>query len=150
MSDSNQKSIPPEQFLALDLAYQQTIYEVFSGSQVIHLQVNVKNPQLDRLLSQHQENSWALITAHNPFSQLLAADENKRRNQSLSLALEQRKFSALAGLGRDADGHWPPEASYFVLGISQEEAMEVGRLFCQNALLYGEQQQAPELVWLVN
>ncbi len=150
MSKSNLNSIPSESLAALELAYQQTIYEVFSEDQVIHLQVNVKAPQLDYLLQQHQQTSWAFITAHNPFSQLLTSAENKRRNQTLTVELERRKFTYLKGLGRDVDGHWPPEDSYFVLGISREEAMEVGQAFSQNALLYGEQGQVPQLVWLVN
>lgn len=137
-------------FASLDQAYQQTLYEVFAKDATIQLRVNSRNTALDRLLLQHKVVAGALITAHNPYSQPLSLQDNHQRNQTLVNTLQAMGLPTLPAVGRDESGHWPPEKSLFVLGISRTNAIDLGRQFEQNAILYGELAQPVELLWLVN
>ncbi|MBP59503.1 MAG: hypothetical protein CMF07_11005, partial [Idiomarina sp.] len=41
---------------------------------------------------------------------------------------------------------WPPEASFMILGLSQETAIDLAREYQQNALVWIEHQQAAVLI----
>lgn len=132
---------------ALDAAYRQTLYEVFSDKGVIQLRVDVKSPPLDQLLQQYQQTTWALITACNPYSQPLSALENRNRNRTLAADLEKLGLPLLKALGRDETDQWPAEESLFIVGLNRVDAVYMGQKFSQNALLYGERGNPPELLW---
>lgn len=137
-------------FASLDQAYQQTLYEVFASEAPLQLRVNSRNTALDRLLQQYQVTTWALITAHNPYSQQLGLHQNHQRHQALITTLQAIDLPTLPAVGRDESGQWPPEKSLFILGISRPNAMDLGRQFAQNAILYGALAQPIELLWLVD
>ena len=141
---------PSSNVASLDQAYQATLYEVFAHHETIQLRVNATNTSLDQLLQDHQVATWALITAYNPYSQQLTAQENHRRNQSLRKVLGAMELSVLDAVGRDESGQWPPEKSLFTLGMSRTQAIDIGGQFSQNAILYGELGQPVELLWLVD
>jgi len=133
----------------LDLAYRGTLYEVFREEGAIQIRVGIQNPALDRLLQQYQKTTWAFVTAYNPHSRLLRADENCSRNQVLLANLKQLGLPLFNAVGRDESGQWPPEESFFVMGIDRRDAIQMGREFSQNAILYGEMGNSPELLTLV-
>jgi hypothetical protein len=92
--------------------------------------------------------SWALITASNPYSQILAELENQQRHQKLKEHLQELQYPWLEALGRDQTGTWTPEPSFWILGIERSQAIAIGRQFEQNAIVYGELHQPAELQWL--
>ncbi len=133
---------------ALDAAYGKTLYEVFCEKEIIQLRVNVKSLALDNLLQQYQATTWALITASNPYSEPLSKQENKLRNEALAAELKPRYINLFSAVGRDESGDWLPEESLFVMGINRADAVEIGKKYSQNAILYSEIGKPPELLWL--
>ncbi len=66
----------------------------------------------------------------------------------LDRVLRDRGLAALEGSGQGDAGDWPPEPSRLVLGIGEADAIALGRLFEQNAVLAGVRGQAARLVWI--
>jgi Protein of unknown function (DUF3293) len=137
-------------------AYQQAIYEVYNGNgqETIRVQIGEHCLPLShitmglatcKLVARH---SWAIITAANPYSQILAELENQQRHHQLRSHLAELQLSWLEALGRDQTGIWTPEQSFCILGIGRLEAIAIGRQFEQNAIVYGELYQPAELQWL--
>jgi hypothetical protein len=52
------------------------------------------------------------------------------------------------GHGVGEDPRWEPERSLFIIGISKDDASEIGKKFEQNAIVYGKIDFAPELLIL--
>ena len=96
------------------------------------------------MLRSKGSESWAYITAYNPFSELLSDEENEKRNKELESKLT--KFEIFSGRGVGTDGTWSDEESFLVLGISRNDAMELGKKFEQNAILFGTIDDVPELI----
>ena len=132
----------------LTLAYKQTVYEVYDRQSTIQIYVGEYNPQLNQLLMDHNCYSWTIVTAVNPYSQCLTSSENQQRQQKLSDYFQPQKFTTFAAAGVDRTGIWTPEPSLLILGIDRSEAVAVGTLFEQNALVLGTIDGVPELLWL--
>ena len=120
---------PPEftsqQRAALEEAYRETLYEVFVDEQTVVIRVGVPNSELDRLMQQYDQISWALITAWNPYSQVLSEAKNEARNVALEGEIQQLERPYLKALGKDPLGEWLSEESFFMLGI-----VFIGLLMC--------------------
>ncbi|MBK6771286.1 MAG: DUF3293 domain-containing protein [Ignavibacteria bacterium] len=71
--------------------------------------------------------SWAYITAYNPFSRILTETDNINRNEKLKSLLSNYKL--YKGRGCGIDGKWPSEESFLILGISKNDAIELGQKF---------------------
>lgn len=126
-------------------AYHQALYVVFIESGEMVLKVGERNPALIDLLQRKQTENWAYLTAANPRSQLLSDEENQSRNQHLESILEKQKYLYFKGEGRSAQGNWPSEKSFLVLGISEKEAIHLARQFNQAGLLIGTSSGVPVL-----
>ncbi|GEM48782.1 DUF3293 domain-containing protein [Deinococcus cellulosilyticus] len=87
---------------------------------------------------------WAMVTAFNPESRQLTPEENQERHAALEVAVRQ--------LGHPVDhyvageGEWE-EPGCFIRGISLAEAVQLGRDFQQNAVLFGVGSRVA-LVWV--
>ena len=132
----------------LKRAYQQAIYEVYYGKETIRLRIGDDNLQLEKLLKDCDGKTWALITAFNPYSQPLSAAENQQRHQSLLNCLQAMNFTIFDAVGKDDSGNWTPETSILIVGIDLIQAKEIGCKFQQNAIVYGQLGEPPELRWL--
>jgi heme oxygenase len=95
-----------------------------------------------------QASGGTFITAENPFSQALAADENKVRQTHLREDLVNLGAVVIDGAGQGDDPSWPAEASYAAIGISREQACELGRQYQQNAIIWFDASGTPELIVL--
>jgi Protein of unknown function (DUF3293) len=133
---------------ALTIAYEQAIYEVYDGQETIEIKIGQNCPRLDSLIAHSDYPTWALITAANPYSQPLSARENQRRDRRLSKHLKGLQLSLIPAMGKDPTGIWTPEPSWLILGIARPNAIAIGQKFEQNAIVYGELNQAAELQWL--
>lgn len=131
--------------LAID--YTAAHYRVFADPPFM-LRVGERSVELDVLLTSHATDTWAFITACNPGSRLLPADENAERMTQLRAVV--KRFTTYPGEGVDPTGEWPGEPSVLVVGIDRGEAVEVAKVFGQNAILVGEQSRAVELVWVIS
>jgi hypothetical protein len=117
-------------------AYKHTDYFFLSPEgEKIRITIDQNNESFRRFLEKKKISTWAYITAVNPFSLNLAEQENKKLMDDLREALNEYKIFEGEGCGRD--GNWPPEQSYFIAGIPEGEAIQIGRQFLQNAILTG-------------
>jgi len=94
----------------------------------------------------HRVDCSAFITAWNPFSQQLTAQENEERHQALIAEIKGRSLSFLPGVGQHPSNNWPGEQSVLVMGLSLEAAKTLGRRFEQNAVVWTGRDGIPQLV----
>ena len=125
-------------------AYKNTKYKVFGST--ITIEIGKFNQDLNNLILNHNSNEWAFITAYNPYSKVLTNDENKIRHYELKELTEN--YVTFEGHGVGEDPTWEPELSLFIIGISKVEASKIGKKFEQNAIVYGELNNSPELIIL--
>jgi hypothetical protein len=127
-------------------AYRRTTFVADTPKDRLALRVGQRSAELDDLLAGQGVTTWAYVTAFNPGSQLLPADENVLRHRELERLLASLGFEAYPGQGIGDDGQWPPEASFLVLGIRRTDAVRLGLRFGQTAVVYGELGHEAELV----
>ena len=127
-------------------AYEQTQFYVRECKPELCIRIGSHHERLDEMLHDHQCDAWSYITASNPASELLNDDENISRNRELESLLHTQGCLFYRGEGVGGDPDWPAEASFLILGISREDAMNLGRQFGQNAIVCGVLGQAAELV----
>ena len=125
-------------------AYKNTKYKVFGST--ITIEIGKFNQDLNNLILNHNSNEWAFITAYNPYSKVLTNDENKIRHYELKELTEN--YVTFEGHGVGEDPTWEPELSLFIIGIMKVEASKIGKKFEQNAIVYGELNNSPELIIL--
>jgi nitrile hydratase accessory protein len=123
-------------------AYRAAIYRIDG----IDLKIGVANEAVAALLAQHDVTSAVFVTAFNPFSQVLAPEENAARQRGLIERVGQMGLRALSGEGIDPMNEWTAEASLFVLGATPGIADTLMREFEQNAVVHVDQSGVPQLL----
>lgn len=130
-------------------AYAATTYDVTTEHGLTRLRVGHKCVALDTVLrgTPALGNAWTFVTAWNPFSEPLPAAENSARNRELEVALRQCGTRVYEAQGREfIDGSGWDEDGFVALGVGRAEAVELGRRFGQNAVLWCEVDGPVELV----
>ncbi len=127
-------------------AYEQTQFYVRESTPELCIRIGSHHEQLDEILLEHRCDVWSYITASNPASELLSDDENRSRNRELAAHLKSQNLVFYRGEGVGSDSTWPAETSFLILGINRDAAMQLGRQFGQNAIVYGSLGHAAELV----
>lgn len=133
----------PAEHDTLERAYRATTYRAGSD---LALRVGQPSAALDGLLRERGLDEWAYVTAHNPASERLSAEENTARQKRLLARLAG--YPLLLGEAVADAGDWPPEASVLVLGIRREDAVSLARGFGQRAILAGRRGGSAQLVWV--
>ncbi len=131
-------------------AYKNTIYRVYLPLGEIDIRIGVMNLSLQELLLSNNVESWAFITACNPYSVMQNADVNTILNTQLEDYLLGKRYLFFKGMGVGDDYSWEPEASFMVLNIRKEDAIKLGRQFKQNAIVAGVIGNSPELIDCLN
>lgn len=137
-----------QQIADLHQAYRDAVYEVYHNRKTILLFIDRLNPKLDSILEKYHGNTWALITAHNPYSQCLPPVENEQRQLKLVEIVRANNLIFLDGVGKDQNNLWTPEPSIFIVNIELEQAIAIGQEFQQNAIVWGEFGKKSKLLWL--
>jgi hypothetical protein len=114
------------------------------------IRIGEYNLALDELLKRNKSESWAFITAYNPYSNALPEEENELRQENLLSRLKEKNFQFLNGYGESTNKDWQPEKSVLIFNIDRETARSLGREFEQNAIVIGQIGSKPELVWCFN
>jgi len=127
-------------------AYLATNYEVKHLG--LQLRIGVENWHLEEFLIDNNVFSWAFISAWNPFSQSLSAAKNEIRHKKLVDFAKKKKWVFTEGFGVPQNEDWEAEKSLFILDISRDEAILLGKKFDQNAIIFGHLGKAPELFFL--
>ena len=129
---------------ALLKAYRETDFNVFNPA--ITIKIGANNDLLNNLLLKHCVEEWAYITPFNPYSNVLSEEQNEQRYKELKNKIVNYKYFEGEGVGKDLS--WKPEKSFLILGITKEQAIEIGNYYEQNAIVYGIVYQLPELLIL--
>ena len=77
------------------------------------------------------------MTAHNPGSIPLTADENRARHTRLEADVSARGYEVFPGEGVGDDVTWPAEASLLILGMPRAEATRLGHAHAQRTVVWG-------------
>jgi len=128
-------------------AYKETHYTVQDVEPFV-LRIGVVSEALMACHKRHRVDCSAFITAWNPYSKQLSAQENEERHQALIAEIKGRSLSFLPGVGQHPSNNWLGEQSVLVLGLSLEAAKTLGRRFDQNAVVWTGGDGVPELVLL--
>jgi len=133
----------------LNAAYRATTYVVVmpDGTELA-LRVGERSAPLDRLLAAMGHDHWAFVTACNPRSRRLDDAQNTERMARLAKVVQARGLDTLPAAGRGETGDWPAEPSLLVLGIEEPDAITLGRLFDQHAIVVGSRGEPPRLAWI--
>jgi hypothetical protein len=129
-------------------AYRETEYRVTEGKSFV-LRLDEPCPELLGLYRAKNVSCAAFITACNPLSQPLNAEENAGRQAELRSELARRSLFYLEGIGQHPSGDWPGEPSFLALGLALEAAKTLGRAYEQNAIVWCGADAVPGLVPLV-
>jgi len=129
------------------LAYWDTSYRLVN--QGIDIFIAKKNEQFIGFLKDNNLQSWAIVTAWNPGSELMSEDCNSILDKELIKYMEALNYDFEPALGIPSTEHnWKPEESFFVKNISLEQACELGSKYHQKAIVFGKECCLPSLIWL--
>jgi hypothetical protein len=133
---------------ALEAAYRDTDYRVLDAAAgPFTIRIGEFSFELEVLMFEDCVFDWAFVTACNPGSRRLPADENARRMAELEKAVRAKGFYVHHGEGVGQAGKWPPEPSLLILGLSEARAVDLARHFGQNAIVAGRAGEPARLVW---
>ncbi len=124
--------------------YKDTTYNIEQPE--LAIRIGETNKTLNVFLFDNNSYSWAFISACNPHSVPLSDEENDRRHKDLVEQVQSMKWRFCIGWGTPANEGWKAEKSLFIFDISKAQAIELGKAFHQNAIVFGRLNQAPELV----
>lgn len=127
-------------------AWRATFYRVWLAGRAVDLAIDQPCPELDAWLQQQHSDSACFVTACNPGSQLLSDTENLQRLRRLDAELCAARKLALAGRAIPATPDWPPEPARLIAGLSQSEALALGRRHGQDAVLWHAREQTTCLI----
>lgn len=120
----------------LESAYRGALYIVHAKDKSIHLKVGDSSPEMVDLMRFYGLKSAALITAFNPRSVLVTAQENVHNHNALVDDINALGLESLSGEGGDVSNAWPSEPSVLALGISLQDAEVLADRYRQNAFLW--------------
>jgi len=126
-------------------AYVDALYRVEGTSD---FKVGEYSEELARLHAAHEARHSHFITAFNPASKRLSAEENAARHAELGQKLDAMKAVHLAAAGLDPEGQWPPEPGYLVFDMADDDVLALGREYEQNAVVAIGADAVPRLVVL--
>lgn len=131
-------------------AYRATTYRVSLPDAVCDLRVDQLSPLMRDSLQQMEFNTFSVLTAYNPASQLLSPEDNEKRQNALRSELERGGVTFLAGDNRPDTEVWPVEPSVCIFDLSLQDVCQLGLKYGQNALVFGERDGVPHLHWLTD
>ncbi len=139
--------LPETERARLEAAYRATTYRIHTAGDDIDLRLGEASPALAALLREAGAERWAIVTAWNPASLVQAEATNSAAQARLQQWLSARGYRWQAGENRADAADWPPEPTCLVPGMSEAEARQCGAAFGQNAVVCGDGESVPRLVW---
>lgn len=132
----------------LEALYRATTYRVFLPDTMCELRIDQPSEALRRWLEGESIESFAIVTAFNPGSQRLSANENAERQAQLECDLLEGNYEPYAAENVADGGEWPVEESCFVPELLPEDASALGEDYGQNAVVVGGADGIPRLLWI--
>ena len=134
-----------EQDPDLEKLYRHADYVIDDAGLKLTIRLDRPNPDLKELLDAKDIGTWAFLTAYNPHSQPASNEQNAASQAELIRTIESHGHRYFRGYGTGED--WDPEDSIFVCNITRENAITLAQKFAQSAILWGQKDHEPELVW---
>jgi hypothetical protein len=129
---------------ALLRAYRETDYIVHAGPDFV-LHVDRPCAGLVAYYALRGIESGCVITAWNPYSSPLGDAENHARQQTLEEHLRRDGWQWVLAVGAHPSNEWAPEVGCFVEGMDIDTAVEWGRAWEQNAVIWCGADAIPRL-----
>ena len=114
-------------------AYRRATYHVDLPAGRVALRVGSASREVDAWLLAIGRTVAVQITAHNPMSRPLDADENDRRHAVLLRDLHAGEMPCASGV--NTGGGWPDEAALLVAPRRLDEALDLARKHGQRAVV---------------
>lgn len=127
--------------------YTDAHYRISTPTESITLRIDQYSQPLARLIASNQSRA-AIISACNPYSELLSDEENVTAHKALGNLLTHHAYPAIESLNIDPAGIWPVEKSFFIPGIDINTAKSLGQQFSQNAIVWIDSDAIPRLILL--
>ena len=126
--------------------YMSTVYELPSNSGPLRVSLDGDIVSDASTLPELLRTPFCIVTAYNPRSMLLPRKVNDARHAVMRdlLILGCYRVEACVGYEEEPEGTWR-EPSWLVHGIERDEALNFGRTFRQNSILYCRDAK-PELI----
>jgi hypothetical protein len=128
-------------------AYRTTTFRTHTPTGPADALIGHPAPAMDALLHNEGAPCWAFLSARNPGGRVLPAAENRRREKALEVRLRATGVPVLRGVGSGTDPDWPPEESLLAVGLDRHTAAHLGAEFGQDAIVVGDRDAPPELLW---
>ena len=133
----------------LEAAYRATTYRVFLPGGGCDLRIGVASETLRCWLETAGATHFAILTAYNPGSCLVADAENSARQAQLECALLEQGYEAYAAQNLADDEQWPVEESCFIPDMPEGTALALAARYGQCAVVCGGADGRPALRWTV-
>lgn len=129
--------------------YRAAVYRV-DGEKPFDMRVGQYSDALNLLFTEGNFRSAAFLTAYNPGGVKVSDTLNRQAQRKLDGQIALLRLPALPAMGLDSTpgSDWPGEQSTLVLGISRHDAVRLGVLFRQLAILWCPASAIPELLML--
>ncbi len=131
----------------LESAFRATTYRVFLPGGVCDLRLGVASDTLRCWLETAGVSRFAIVTAYNPGSQAVDAEQNALLQAQLECELLEAGFEPYAAENIADGDDWADEESCFVADIGLDEALALAMKHGQLAIVCGGEDGVPELAW---
>lgn len=131
----------------LEAAYRATTYRVFLPGGVCDLRLGVVSETLRCWLETAGATRFAIVTACNPGSQPVDAEQNALRQAQLECELLEAGFEPYAAENIADGSGWADEESCFIADMGRDEALALAMKHGQLAIVCGGADGLPELAW---
>ncbi|UCV27108.1 DUF3293 domain-containing protein [Ferribacterium limneticum] len=131
-----------------EVAYKATTFRVYLSGGICDLRIGQASETLRCWLETAGCRQFAIITAHNPASQLTDEAINAERQAQLECELLEGNYEPYAGQNIPDNETWPIEESCFVPDLTPEDACALAEDYGQNAVICGGVDGVPHLVWV--
>jgi hypothetical protein len=119
----------------LRTAYRQTHYIASLPQGEVVIEVGKRSPAADAWLQSLGHSAALFLTAWNPMSYQLSAEENAERHAQLLERVRQGGFACVDAVGRSPDGEWSEE-SLLIAGAEYDVAEDLAHRFEQAAFIW--------------
>jgi hypothetical protein len=113
----------------------------------ITLSIGAPSTEVDKLLNQNHAKEYAYLTAYNPQSTTLSAEENNARHLILCQEVTRLGFRFLTGKAIPDAGEWEPEMCVFAFDMPRSTVLKLCQSYAQDGAVVGEIGSAPKLMF---
>lgn len=127
-------------------SYFATVYEITTENGIVRASIDGELVKDEKTLPQILRQNFAILTAYNPRSMLLPRRVNESRHVVMRdlLILGCFRVEHCVGYEEEPEGVWR-EPAWVAHGIERDEAINFGRTFRQNTIIYCKGAR-PELI----